>query len=280
MSGPTTAFVGNSAIFRRLQELVSDAIGVDLRGDSSDVCDFLNDWEPQDLRTDTPLMLTVESLLPQLLHQFNVPIEGIGSLQFPANIRLLQSERSLNTRNPYRTDYIHCDSWSGAPLDSFNLFLYLFVTPGSPHLAIYEFQEDSQSFQNRYKSYSEVPVQEKDLQPFSFATLSGNGALWPTATPHRTVLPDSTLSPAWRVSLDVRFRLGTPYTSDPNLPLEEFAESRMGSPGVYWDSSTVGCESIDEKLKRELQVAHTFGPWATRARENYLKAWYPEVGRK
>jgi hypothetical protein len=274
--GPMTTFIESSAVFGDLHTLVSNAIGVDLRGNRDDVCTFLSEWDSRDLRTDTRLMLKVEALIPEVLHQFGVSGNAFGSIQFPANIRVVQSESGYSNRNVFRTDYIHCDSWSGAPLDSYNLFVYLFVSPGSPYLRIYEFPDASHHFENRYASYAQVQIREQDLQPFHFATEAGNSAFWPTVTPHRTVVPELTASPAWRVSLDVRLRSGSPYSPDPNVRLEEFSKSRMSGGGLYWDSSTIGFPSIAEKIKRELEVAERHGSWALDVRREYLNAWYPK----
>jgi len=279
-SEPMTARIGSSDIFRSLQGLVSDAIGTNLGGSEVDVCEYLRTWEAHDLRRDTHLMLKIETLLPEILHEFGLQIDCLGSVQFPVNLRILQSEGDFETDKPYGTENVHCDSWSGAPLDSYNLFIYLFVSPGCPYLALYEFSGDLHPWENRYGSYAEVSIGEGDLRPLPFETEVGNGALWPTLTPHRTVIPLSselTRLPAWRVSLDVRFRSTSPYEPDPNVDFCEFSQSQMTSGGVYWDSSTVGCVSISEKIKRELEVAEKHGSWAADIRREYVNVWYPEV---
>ncbi len=272
-----TADLSSSRVFGRLQSLVSEALGVDLRGNTLDVCNLLSQQGPVDLRMNIPLMLQVEALLPGLLHEFGFSISAFGSVQFPANIRVVESRNNSNPDANYRTDYIHCDSWSGAPLDSFNLFVYLFVSPESPYLAMYEFRDPSQFAMDRFASYSEISVDQKDLRALPFPTEVGSGAIWPTATPHRTVIPKTCLSAAWRVSLDVRFRAGSPYSHDSNVPFDEFARSRMTSGGVYWDSATLGSTTMKEKAKRELELTESHGLWATTMRHQYLEAWYPEL---
>ena len=56
---------------------------------------------------------------------------NIKSLQYPVNIRISENKNFPKKYREYDTRFIHCDSWSGAPKDSFNAFIYLI-----PHFII------------------------------------------------------------------------------------------------------------------------------------------------
>ena len=66
-------------------------------------------------------MIEVESLILNILN--DLKFKNIKSLQYPANIRIVSNKKFSNLYSDYDTRYIHSDSWSGAPTDSFNCLI-------------------------------------------------------------------------------------------------------------------------------------------------------------
>ena len=164
-----------SEIFKRLnissfvefdQLNSSDIVGVDL-----------------DIRYQMNLMANIDWHLKKLILKLYGPVLF---LQFPSNIRVSGTAISDNHLNrPYVTDLVHCDCWSQAPPDSYNLFLYLHYQPGRPFLDFYTVDDSEYKLLSSYKGpYSESPKFRFKHLPTTPET--GKLFIFPTQTPHKT----------------------------------------------------------------------------------------------
>jgi len=232
--------------------------------------------EQRDLRENQFLMLRIEGLIVKLLGE--VAHEDYGSLQFPVNIRSLASGISLrgsfNNRG-YATDLIHCDGWSGAPSDSWNHLLYLLYMPDAPYLEMFETLAPDSPLREYIGDYKSVHIDTAELKKVSVTPESGLLAIWPTYSPHRTVVPvRSSTHRAWRVSIDFRTRSATPYVEDRNCPKGTFSSTKMNSAGVYWTFPRQEFLNLESKMSAELRAAARHGTDALANRQDYLHQYY------
>lgn len=233
--------------------------------------------ELTDLRKDTELMLRVEGLLLMLLDE--IGCRDHGALQFPANIRTIGSgelaRRAPNNRG-YATDLIHCDAWSGAPSDSWNHLLYLLYVPDAPYLEIFETLPPNNPLRNYLGNYASVQLDPAELRRVSATPERGVMVVWPTYSPHRTVVPTDSVGLAWRVSIDFRTRLGSPYDDDRNFSGTSFSGSQMNSDGLYWSFPNLGGD-METKILFEMQEAARHGADALSKRIEYIQRYYPRL---
>lgn len=231
--------------------------------------------ELTDLRKDTELMLRVEGLLLVLLDEAGR--RDYGALQFPANLRFIGSgevaRNAFNNRG-YATDLIHCDAWSGAPSDSWNHLLYLLYVPSAPYLEIFETLPPDSPLRNYRGDYRSVKLDSSQLRPVVATPAPGVMVEWPTYSPHRTVVPTDSVGLAWRVSIDFRTRLESPYDNDRNQSGTSFSGSQMNSGGVYWSFPNQGGD-METKISFEMQEAARHGADALSKRTEYIQRYYP-----
>ena len=64
----------------------------------------------------------------------------------------------------YDTRHIHCDAWSGAPKDSYNGFIYLFVLNNSPRLNLYRNLPQNHKCRNFLGKYLDAKIQNQFLK--------------------------------------------------------------------------------------------------------------------
>jgi hypothetical protein len=271
--------VSTVSIFQDIQMDVGKALGVDLSSGENIVCRNLDSLKMStkgipDLRNDSELMLKIENHISRLLSIVN--IKGYKSMQFPANIRILASKReSSNDLNvsEYRTTLLHCDSWSGAPQDTLNIFLGIFVIPGAPWLQMFHtFPEDHPAY-SFVGPYSKAPYAESELVEVPLPVKAGTLVFWPTQTPHKTEQGLS-VDGLWRISLDIRLRKANPYENMDELSDDNFSSTKMNSLGVYWSFPDQEFKSLPEKILQEREILSHLPSPASIARENYFKKYY------
>ena len=235
-----------------------------------------------ELRRDTDLMLRVESSLVSILSR--IPHTPYRALQFPVNVRMLRSGPKVegrSNRSEYSTELLHCDAWSGAPSDSFNHLLYVYTEPSCPYLEMYETLDSNDPLRQYVGDYSGVPESLSLRRKVDIPCVEGVLAIWPTYSPHRTVVPAwspnlSTEDAPMRVSIDFRTRKSSPYEHDSNSSMATFANTKMNSLGVYWTYPTES-GTFTDKIRRELEAARRVGREAYEARRHYIERFFSEV---
>jgi len=271
--------VSKVSIFRDIQINIGRALGVNLSSGDDNVCRHLDSLKMStkgipDLRNNSDLMLSIEGHILSLLSIVN--IKGYKSMQFPANIRILESKReSSNNLNmsEYRTTLLHCDSWSGAPQDTLNIFLGIFVIPGAPWLQMFHTFPENHPAYSFVGPYPEAPYVESDLIEVPVPVQAGTLVFWPTQTPHKTEQGLS-VDGLWRISLDIRLRKANPYEDVDELNDEKFSSTKMNSLGVYWSLPDQRFKSLPEKIRKEREILSHLPSAANIAREKYLEKYY------
>ncbi len=256
--------------FGAIQEEIKSQLCRILNCSWDDAVEAMTAGKNVDLREDLDFMVKIETHLCDLIRATD-GLGSIGSLQFPVNARIVQSEIPEGyLERPFATDYVHCDVWSGAPADSTNLFLYVFTLGDCSSLEIFEsLEHDSyaRDFRGRYEDYNgDLSGLTRVDAPLS----EGYFFAWDTFSPHQTLRGRSGL----RISLDIRCRPGTPYLIDgKRAELESFAGYTPGVPGagIYWSFAQTSLSSFEEKCEYELSCAAEVGPWAVALREAYIK---------
>jgi len=234
-----------------------------------------------DLRSDTGLMLRVESLISELLKKLS--LANCKALQFPVNVRVM-SHKTPNQRvvakGAYSTELLHCDAWSGAPSDSRNHLIYLYTEPSCPYLEMYETLDESDPLRGYVGNYTELSDQLYERRRVAIPCEAGILAVWPTYSPHRTVVPAPSTSRAegspLRISIDFRTRESTPYEEDRNSAMDTFSDSKMNSLGVYWTFPSVSA-SMKDKIELEIKSARESGSVAEARRREYIRKYYPDA---
>jgi len=277
--------VGDTNEFKSLRRLIlGTLLGQDVESIPLEKLAARLPRSPVDLRSDLKVMLQVEQLLLNLLKR--LPHPTYQAIQFPANVRMLKSTiqgRVPAARSGYSTERLHCDAWSGAPSDSFNHLLYLYTEPGCPYLEMYPVLADDDPLRFYVGDYGENSAPLSERPALEIPCASGVFVIWPTYSPHRTVIPTQDLehssrpvSEPMRISVDVRARLGSPYTEDRNFEMQSFADTKMNSAGVYWTLPTSSA-SMSSKTEHEMRMAALTGPQALAARKIYVSRYYPDV---
>lgn len=206
----------------------------------------------KDFRKKNRLMIKVEKLILEILK--NLKFKNIHSLQYPVNIRILSNKNFSDSLSNYDTRHVHCDAWSGAPKDSYNGFIYLFVSKNSPFLEIYENLPKSNKYRNFLGKYLDVKIKKKFLKKKKFETRDGNMAIWETYTPHKTSVRKLSNN-YFRISVDFRFKKSSPYNFKNNYNKDQFYRSKMNNDGVYWSiqKNYKHFSSMKEKILYELK---------------------------
>jgi hypothetical protein len=145
---------------------------------------------------------------------------------------------------------------------------------------MYESLDKSDPLRSFVGSYEELPDRLFDRKKISIPCESGIMAVWPTYSPHRTVVPAAGTSRAenspLRISIDFRTRESSPYEEDRNSAMDTFSDSKMNSLGVYWSFPT-GATSMEDKIQVELSIARAHGPKAYARRREYIRKYYPDA---
>jgi hypothetical protein len=266
-----------SSQFLNIRNMISESLRIDLSKSEENVCEQLTralSLGPiPDLRLDANLMISIESELVDLFQVLG--LEKFQSMQFPANIRIVNNlpQESSGT---YATDLLHCDSWSGAPQDTLNLFLGIFVAEKAPWLKMFKTLSRNHPAFSYVGPYINAPINHTELIEVDVPRKFGTLVMWPTQTPHKTHLASQHHSGqlAWRVSVDIRLRESHPYSNFSELSDENFSNNKMNSLGVYWSKPEKKFLTINEKIAAELDMSKQFSLNALRARELYLAKYY------
>ncbi|MDA8992632.1 hypothetical protein N9F75_02240, partial [Candidatus Pelagibacter ubique] len=206
-------------------------------------------------------------------------IKNFKSLQYPVNIRIVN-----NFSNPHYTDYdtrlIHCDAWSGAPKDSINGFIYIFVENNCPKIEIYNPLNKEDELRDYLGSYKKVNINKRKLKKINFLTEVGNFIMWETYTPHRSILDEKKKRKEnFRVSLDFRIRYNNPYLKNSSLAIKKnIVNSKYYNPLMYWNvkKNLTGFHDLKSKIKYELMAAKKIDISSYKKRLNYLKKFYSD----
>lgn len=227
-----------------------------------------------DLRNDNKLMIKIENLLKKILKE--VGFNNIYSMQYPANIRIVNSESNHSIKKSYDTRYLHCDSWSGAPEDSLNGFIYLYYEKESPIVKIYDTIPKGDILRLYKGKYKNAKIPKNLIKEKKFIPKIGNMAIWPTHTIHKTHYKDNkNYHEKWRISLDFRIKGSSPYNLISKKNIKKFYETKMNSDGVYWHISN--CKNIKNKIIKELDQAKLESKQAYIARKKYINNYYKNI---
>ena len=174
----------NNQNFKNIQKIILKKLNIKK---FEHLKNILKNEKTKDLREDDNLMIKIEQNLLCILKEAN--IKNFKSLQYPVNIRIVN-----NFSNPHYTDYdtrlIHCDAWSGAPKDSINGFIYIFVENNCPKIEIYNPLNKEDELRDYLGSYKKVNINKRKLKKINFLTEVGNFIMWETYTPHRSILDE------------------------------------------------------------------------------------------
>lgn len=244
-----------------------------------DLCKFGQseiDSSKIDFRNDTSLMLRLEILAKKILLNNSIYYEFI---QFPFNLRILLPVKSQSYGElDFNVDTIHCDQWSGAPVDSSNVFLYVCKPECAPELAFYDYEEHYTSiirkYKGPYKTFSGATFTAKQTT----SSMPGTMHIFNDYQAHSVKREGSGVT----ISLDFRMRplskyfLKDLYSQDSH---QIWTASKMTSLGVYWRWILESYPEIfEEKINDELldNKEAWFQPYKS-LRLDYIKNHYNEV---
>jgi methionyl-tRNA formyltransferase len=224
-----------------------------------------------DLRNNNNLMIKIESLLKKILKR--IGFNNISSMQYPVNIRIVNSNFDDSNKKDYDTRFLHCDSWSGAPEDSLNGFIYLYYEKNSPIVKIYDTIPKNNILKFYKGKYKDAKISKSLTKEKKFSPKIGNMALWPTHTIHKTSFKNNKNSKEkWRISLDFRIKGSNPYNLISKNNLKKFYETKMNSDGVYWHLSN--SKDIKAKIINELKKSRLQSKSAYIVRKRYINKYY------
>ena len=236
----------------------------------------LNSIKLKDLRENNNLMIKIEHLILNILNDLN--IKNIKSLQYPVNIRISENKNFPKKYREYDTRFVHCDSWSGAPKDSFNAFIYLIASEKAPKIEIYKSLPKTHRYRDLKGKYSSFNLDKKYLKRIKFKAEPGNMAIWETATPHKTIVNNLSKKKFHRISIDFRFKKTSPYTFQKKYKSESFYKSKMNNDGVYWSINNLPSpfNNINDKIKYEMSIIEK-NKFFYKLRKKYIKKYYKYI---
>jgi hypothetical protein len=273
----------SSFFFKTIKALIFKELFNKINLSSQKVDYLLSKSKNCDLRNNNKLMLKIEENILSILENSlgKSKFCKIKSLQYPVNIRIVSNKNNEYKLKKFDTRHIHCDSWSGAPKDSYNGLIYIHCSNKSPRLEIYKTLPLRHPLRKFLGEYSSVDIEKEHLKKIDFKPRIANMILWETNTPHKTFIPNSN-SPNknyFRISLDFRFKCSSPYFSYKNNSFfKNFYKFKMNSEGVYWSlrKKIKSFENIKEKIEYELSKSKTFGKKFYTLRKKYLQLHYKE----
>ena len=196
-------------------------------------------------------MVQIENYLINLLDKFEIHFPFI---QYPINLRILFPEKPEGyDSKEYNVDAIHCDHWSGSPLDSTNCFLYVHKEANSPELIFHKFDNTKFPLVENYRgSYKYAPdIEYKKL----ISPIPSNGLLniWDCTVPHRVQRNTSGVT----ISIDFRLRNDSKnFEKDLNKNLNQYwLNSKMESLALYWIKLKKRPVNFKDKIQLELEEA-------------------------
>ena len=150
-------------------------------------------------------MVKIENKLVYFLDQLNIVSPFI---QFPVNLRILFPQKPIGYENKsYNVDAIHCDHWSGSPLDSTNCFLYLYKEENSPELHFHTYEESEYNLVKNYRgNYQNAPKIKYSIRN-TLIPKTGIVNIWQCTVPHNIFRNKSGVT----ISIDFRVRKNWDY---------------------------------------------------------------------
>tara|TARA_Y100001970_G_C14197087_1_gene838755 strand:- start:1013 stop:1858 length:846 start_codon:yes stop_codon:yes gene_type:complete len=233
-----------------------------------------NGWN-YDLRKDLDLMTELESIIYKLLTPFSI-LEDFLSLQFPLNIRLIGEECNPDQNKPYSTNNIHCDTWSGAPDDIQQYFLYVFFKKKSSYIELFN-KVNNKNVNNFKGPYKNFKINEDFLKIVEYDPYEGLLIKFDPKCPHQTIYTGA----GYRLSIDFRTRKKNCYKIKKKyIEKKIFSQEHSGHPfglGYYWTKSQHTFKSYKEKKEFELNFAQKFSTIAYKLRSNHLKYFEEKI---
>jgi hypothetical protein len=225
------------------------------------------------LRDDIPLMVECENCLKHLINRFKID-ESMRSMQFPMNVRVLGGGSKTNATHSYDTHKIHIDAWSGAPVDTHNVVLFIDIKGDPDCIDFYEFLNrdlihETIAFRGPYdQALTLYPARRLETPKAQIGQL----IVFDQTVPHVT---QKKHREGARVSIDVRLRPEAPYIDKGRrIDREKFLNYLPGNPGwgYYWSISppTKKFLSFEDKSEYELRVSRDFGPNEELLRREYI----------
>ena len=263
----------NKTKFTELQKICMNHICNRLGMEEIDELDKLNrseiDTRIGDLRSNDKLNIDIDNIIRYFLKEVEINCDFI---QFPLNLRILmpgKDEQYLNKE--YNVDSIHCDHWSGSPEDSSNCYLYLRKPSNSPELIHFEIPGDAEEIIQNYRG----PYQTAPRVPYRMIknrSYEGLLQVFDCNTPHMVQRTGDKAT----VSLDFRLRDRTRVFEEDLIEKNEsaWANSKMTSLCVYWKNDIKEVKTIEEKIKRELELTSELGEKYKDLRVEYCKRFY------
>jgi len=269
--------------FKNIRRLIFKELFNKINLPSQKVDHLLSKSKNCDLRNNNNLMLKIEENILRILKNAlgKSKFYKIKSLQYPVNIRIVSNKNNEYKLKKFDTRHVHCDSWSGAPNDSYNGLIYIHCSNKSPRLEIYKTLPLKHPLRKFLGEYSSADIEKEFLKKIYFKPKIANMVLWETNTPHKTFIPNSNSlnKNYFRISVDFRFKCSPPYFSYNNkFFFKNFSKFKMNSEGVYWSirKKIKYFENIKEKIKYELLKSKTFGNKFYTLRKKYLQLHYKE----
>ena len=225
-----------------------------------------------DLREDAELTVLIDYHLDLLLNSIGVRSKF---MQFPVNIRVLHFDKDLAyLRKDFNVDTVHCDHWSGAPVDSLNYFLYLQTSFASPKLVHYTVPDYELCFLKSYRG-SHLLAPTLQLKLLNTPHYSGLLQAFPCTMPHKIDRAGSCVT----ISIDFRTRnLSNVFMEDiSNKPIEAWVANKMTSLGVYWLRAKYNHLGLSSKVAAEVKASRDLVEGYLKMRRDYINRFYPDI---
>ena len=173
----------------------------------------------------------------------------------------------MDENKSYNVDTIHCDHWSGSPLDSTNCFLYLYKEENSPELHFHTYEESEYNLVKNYRgNYQNAPKIKYSIRN-TLIPKTGIVNIWQCTVPHNIFRNKSGVT----ISIDFRVRKNSDnFQNDLKKDINKYwLNSKMGSLGLYWKKNNISPKDFKEKISFELNEAEI----------NYQKEYF-EIRKK
>ncbi|MFT6069485.1 MAG: hypothetical protein ACJAT2_001234 [Bacteriovoracaceae bacterium] len=256
--------------FLKIQDLIFDKLKTHFNTDWEGVLTQVKAGNNVDLREDRDLMLKIENIFSVLLKDYFSEMK-LQTLQFPVNLRIVTANLPDNyLKRPFATDYVHCEAWSGVPIDSHNFFLYIYLDEDSPTMKLFELEEVSEDIVKYRGPYSNSPLSKAAITEVQMSHTAGMMYVFSPYVPHETIREGSGV----RISIDFKARTGIPYELETGpISKEDFCSYKPGFPGLgmYWFRSNSQLEGLEEKYEFEMNKALRLDPSYLSLRKEYIK---------
>ena len=104
--------------------------------------------------------------------------KNFKSIEFPANIRISHNIPPKDyLKKPFATDYIHQDSWSGEPSDSYIFFIYIHLYKNCSYMKMFKKTKKLKKYNRLLNSYGDIKINENELKQFKFPKKIGSNII-------------------------------------------------------------------------------------------------------